>query len=58
MTGLRATVYELGIRSDEARNLGRDEELKKLGIIQDHEDRDEDQGNDMGQNENSGLMCQ
>ena len=62
MMGLRVTFYELGARGDEARNSRswerRDDELKTLGMTQEHEDKDEDQGNKMGRNENTGLMCQ
>ena len=63
MMGLRATGYKLGARSDEARNLGswerRGEELKKLGTTQEHvKDRDEDQGDKIGQSKNTRLMCQ
>ena len=36
----------------------RDEELKTVGTTQEHEDRDEDQGEKMGQNKNTVLMCQ
>ena len=50
-----------GAKSDEARNSGswkrRDEELK-LGTTREHEDRDEDQGDKIGRNENTGLLCQ
>ena len=53
---------ELGTRSDKARNSGswerRGEELKKLGTTQEHEDRDEDQGDKVGQSENTRLMYQ
>ena len=42
MMGLRATGYELRVRSDEARNSGswerRGEELKTLGMTQENED--------------------
>ena len=52
--GLRATGYELGARSWERR----DEELKTCGTTQANEDRDEDQGDKMGQRDNTRLMCQ
>ena len=43
MMGLSATGYELGARSDKARNSGswerRGEELKKLGTTQEHEEK-------------------
>mgnify|MGYP007084840875 CR=1 FL=1 len=52
--GLRATDYELGARSWERR----DEELKTRGTTQANEDRDEDQGDKMGQRNNTRLMCQ
>ena len=63
MMGLLAMGDELGTRRlDEARNSGswerRDEELKKLGTTQENEDKDEDQGDKMGRNEKTRLMCQ
>ena len=46
---------------DETMNLGSWEwpgkELKTLGMTQENEDRDKDQGDKMGWNENTGLMC-
>ena len=62
MTRLRVTIYELGIRSDKATNSGcwerRGEDLKTVGMIEDNEDKDKDQGDKMVRNENTGLMCQ
>ena len=46
MMGLRVTGYELGIRSDKARNSRswerRGEDLKMLGMTQENEDKDKD----------------
>ena len=61
MTRLRAMVYELGIRNDKPRDSGsweqRGEDLKTLRMTQENEDKDKDQGDKMGRNENTGLMC-
>ena len=56
MMGLWATSYELWARSWERQ----DEKLKTLGMTQENEDRDEDQGpgDKMGQSKNTRLMCQ
>ena len=62
MMGLQATGYELGARSDEARNSGsweqQGDELKKLGTTQEHEDRDEDEGDNMEWNKKTRMMSQ
>ena len=48
-------------RSDKARNLGswkrRGEDLKTLGMMQEDEGKDNDQGDEMGRNENTRLIC-
>ena len=58
MMGLRGTGYKLGARSDEVTNSGcwerRGEEPNQLGTTQEHED----QGDKMGQSEDTGLMHQ
>ena len=49
MMGLRATGSEIRARSDEVRN---------SGTTKENEDRDKDQGDKMGRNKNTRLMCQ
>ena len=44
--------------SDGARMMGLQVKLKMLGTTQGHEDIDGDQGDKLGQNENTRLMCQ
>ena len=62
MIGLRVTSYKLGTRCNEVRNSEswewQDKELKKLGMTQEQEDNDLNQGDKMGRNENTRLMCQ
>ena len=56
----KATNVELeAMRAKKSRTWERwDEDLKMLGTTQENEDKDNDQGDKMGRNENTRLMCQ